>query len=129
MKAKNVRLVLLVLTAVLGFDAVQLAIGITPIAASFVIVAPVAGHMVNRIGSDRLAAGGYVVAASGALWMALAAGPELDQVERLARVELEHVPDAIGKAERVRRLLGEAVSAQPLVLGTRGLEGAFVVGP
>ena len=64
------------LTAVLGFDAVELAIGITPIAASFVVVAPIAGHAVNRIGSDRLAAGGYVVAAGGALGMAFAAGQQ-----------------------------------------------------
>ena len=49
--------------------------------------------------------------------MALAAGAELDQVQRLARVELEHVPDAIGEAERIRRLVGEPFAAQPLVLG------------
>ena len=64
------------LTAVLGFDAVELAIGITPIAASFMVVAPIAGRAIGRVGSDRLAAGGYVIAAAGALWMALAAGAQ-----------------------------------------------------
>src|SRR5206468_3465706 len=48
--------------------------------------------------------------------MALAAGAKLDQVQRLARVELEHVSDAIGEAERVRRFLGEPLAAQALVL-------------
>ena len=59
--------------------------------------------------------------------MALAAGAKLDQVERLARVELEHVADAIGEAERVRRLLDEPLAAQPLVLGARRLERARVL--
>jgi len=49
--------------------------------------------------------------------MALAAGAQLDQVERLASVELKHVADAIGEAERIGRLLGETFAAQPLVLG------------
>ncbi len=64
------------LTAVLGFDAVQLAIGITPIAACFMVVAPLAGRVIHRVGSERLATGGYVVSAGGALWMALAAGSQ-----------------------------------------------------
>src|SRR4051812_27759334 len=59
--------------------------------------------------------------------MALAAGAELDQVQRLARVELEHVPDAISEAERIRRLVGEAFAAQPLVLGAGRLERAGVL--
>ena len=59
--------------------------------------------------------------------MALAARAELDQVQRLARIELEHVADAIGEAERIRRLLGEAFAAQPLVLGARDLERALVL--
>ena len=49
--------------------------------------------------------------------MALAAGAELDQVQRLARVELEDVPDAIGEAERIGRLVGETFAVQPLVFG------------
>jgi EmrB/QacA subfamily drug resistance transporter len=61
------------LTAVLGFSAVQLALAITPIAGSFMLVAPIAGRWIGRVGSERLAAAGFVVAAAGALWMALTA--------------------------------------------------------
>jgi MFS family permease len=50
---------------------VQLAIGITPIAASFMLVAPIAGRWIGRVGSERLAAAGLLVAAAGAVWMAL----------------------------------------------------------
>ena len=59
--------------------------------------------------------------------MALVAGAELDQVQRLARVELEHVADPVGEAERIRRLLGEPLAAQPLVLGAGHLERALVL--
>ena len=45
------------LTAVLGFSAVKLALGITPVAASFMIVAPIAGRWIGRVGSERLATG------------------------------------------------------------------------
>ena len=61
------------LTAVLGFDPVQLAIAITPIAASFMLVAPLAGRSIHRVGSDRLAVAGLLLSAAGALWMAMAA--------------------------------------------------------
>ena len=64
------------LTAVLGFSAVQLAIGITPIAACFMLVAPLAGRSIARIGSERLATAGFVVSAGGALWMSVAAGAQ-----------------------------------------------------
>lgn len=64
------------LTAVLGFAPVQLAIGITPIAASFMLVAPLAGRAIAPVGSERLATIGFVVSASGALWMAVAAGAQ-----------------------------------------------------
>lgn len=64
------------LTAVLGFSAVGLAIGITPIAACFVVVAPLAGRAISRVGSDRLATAGFVVSAAGAVWMALTAGAQ-----------------------------------------------------
>lgn len=64
------------LTAVLGFDPVQLAIGITPIAASFMIVAPLGGRAIASVGSERLATAGFVVSAAGAFWMALAAGAQ-----------------------------------------------------
>jgi hypothetical protein len=36
-------------------------------------------------------------------------------VQRLARVELEDVPDAEREAQRIRCLLDETVGAQPLV--------------
>jgi EmrB/QacA subfamily drug resistance transporter len=64
------------LTAVLGFGAVELAIGITPIAASFMVVAPLAGRAIARVGSDRLATAGFLVSTAGAVWMALAAGEQ-----------------------------------------------------
>jgi EmrB/QacA subfamily drug resistance transporter len=61
------------LTAVTGFSPVQLAIAITPIAGSFVLVAPLAGRAMMRVGSERLATAGFLVAAAGALWTGLAA--------------------------------------------------------
>ena len=64
------------LTAVLGFEPVQLAIGITPIAASFMLVAPLAGRAIAPVGSDRLATFGFAVSACGAVGMALAAGAQ-----------------------------------------------------
>ena len=54
--------------------------------------------------------------------VALAARAQLDQVHRLAGVEVEHVADPVGEAERVGRLLGEAGVGEPLVLGPRDLE-------
>ncbi len=64
------------LTAVLGFTAVQLAIGITPIAACFMLVAPLAGRSIARFGSERLATAGFVVSAAGAVAMAATAGAQ-----------------------------------------------------
>lgn len=61
------------LTAVLGLEPVALALCLTPIAASFVIVAPLAGRSILRLGSERVATAGFLVAAAGALWTALAA--------------------------------------------------------
>ena len=61
------------LTAVLGFGPVLLALAITPIAGSFMVVAPLAGRSIHRVGSDRLATAGFMVSAAGATWMALAA--------------------------------------------------------
>jgi hypothetical protein len=57
--------------------------------------------------------------------MPFPAGPELHQVQRLARVELEDVPDAKGEAESVRRLVGKAGVAQALVFRARDVERAF----
>lgn len=61
------------LTAVTGFSPVELALAITPIAASFVLVAPLAGRAMLRLGSERLATAGFLVAAAGAAWTGLAA--------------------------------------------------------
>ncbi len=61
------------LTAVMGFGAVALGLAITPVAASFVLVAPLAGRSMGRAGSDRLATAGFLVSAAGAAGMALAA--------------------------------------------------------
>lgn len=60
-------------TALFGFGPVALALATTPIAASYVIVAPAAGRAMARVGSNRLAATGFALAAGGALWMAAAA--------------------------------------------------------
>jgi EmrB/QacA subfamily drug resistance transporter len=61
------------LTAVTGFSPVELALAITPIAGSFVLVAPLAGRSMLRAGSERLATAGFLVAAGGAVWAGLAA--------------------------------------------------------
>lgn len=63
-------------TAVLGFDAVHLGLAITPIAAAFVVIAPLAGRFMGRIGSDRMATIGFSIAGVGALWIALSAPVE-----------------------------------------------------
>jgi Na+/melibiose symporter-like transporter len=64
------------MTAVLGFEPFQLALGITPIAASFMLVAPLAGRAIAPVGSDRIATIGFAISACGAVWMALAAGSQ-----------------------------------------------------
>ena len=43
--------------------------------------------------------------------VALAAGAQLDEVHRLARVEVEHVADPVAEAERVWRRGGEPGAA------------------
>lgn len=63
-------------TAVLGFSPVQLGLAITPVAASFMLVAPLAGRTMLRVGSDRMATAGFVIATTGALWIALLAPAE-----------------------------------------------------
>src|SRR5215216_4564689 len=52
----------------------------------------------------------------------LAAGAQLDQVHRLAGVEVEHVADPVAQAERVRRRGGEPRAGEPPVLGGRALQ-------
>ena len=64
------------LTAVLGFRPVLLALAITPIAGSFMVVAPLAGRSIGRAGSDRLATAGFLVSALGAAWMSATATAE-----------------------------------------------------
>ena len=59
--------------------------------------------------------------------VALAAGAQLDELHRLARVEVEHVADAVAEAQRVGRLALAALAGQPLVLGARDVERAAVV--
>ena len=61
------------LTAVLGFGPVRLAFAIAPIAACFMVVSPYAGRVMLRVGSERLAVAGLLVAACGSLWAAVAA--------------------------------------------------------
>ena len=54
--------------------------------------------------------------------VALAARAQLDQVHRLAGVEVERVADPVGEAERVGRVLAQAGVAQALVLAARHLQ-------
>lgn len=61
-------------TGLFGFGAVQLGLAITPIAASFVVVAPLAGRLMRRTGAPRMACAGFLVSAAGAAAMALTAG-------------------------------------------------------
>lgn len=61
------------LAAVLGYDAIRLGIAITPVALSFVLVAPLAGRHVWRLGAARMATVGFAVATLGTVGMALAA--------------------------------------------------------
>lgn len=63
-------------TAVLGFSPVQLGLAITPVAGSFMLVSPFAGRHMLRLGSERMATTGFVIATAGALWMALSASAE-----------------------------------------------------
>ncbi len=62
-------------TAIRGFGPVALAMAITPIAGSFMLISPISGRLVSRgvVGSSRLATLGFGVSALGAVWMALAA--------------------------------------------------------
>ena len=55
--------------------------------------------------------------------MALAAGAQLDQVHRLARVQVEDVADAEGEAERVGGELLEPGGGEPLVLVAGDFQG------
>src|SRR5229473_1584511 len=59
--------------------------------------------------------------------MALAAGSQLDQVQRLTRVELEYVAETEREAERVRSLLDEPFAAKPPILDARDLERTLVL--
>ena len=63
-------------TAVFGYGPIALAFATMPIAGSYVVVAPIAGRVMNRVGSDRLAGSGFSLAAAGALWMALASSDQ-----------------------------------------------------
>lgn len=64
------------LTAALGFSPVALGLAISPVAACFVLVAPLAGRAMHRVGSSRLAVAGFVISAAGATGMSLAAGSQ-----------------------------------------------------
>ena len=49
--------------------------------------------------------------------VALAAGAQLAEVHRLARVEVEHVADPVAEAERVGRRLGQPGGLEAVELG------------
>lgn len=61
---------------VLGFGPIALGLAISPIALSFIVVAPIAGRAFARTGPARMATVGYVVSAVGVLGTALASGTE-----------------------------------------------------
>lgn len=61
------------LSGSLGFGALAMALATAPVALSYIVVSPLAGRWVNRVGFDRLAMGGYVTAGIGALWLGLTA--------------------------------------------------------
>ena len=63
-------------TVVLGYDEQRVGLAITPVAASFVIVAPLAGRMVHRLGPGRIAGAGFALSAIGVVGMALAVSTE-----------------------------------------------------
>jgi EmrB/QacA subfamily drug resistance transporter len=64
------------LARVLGFGPVELGLAISPIALSFMVVSPLAGRYVVRVGPARLATAGFAIAAAGAAAVAAAAAVE-----------------------------------------------------
>src|SRR6201992_3370589 len=61
--------------------------------------------------------------------VALAAGAQLDQVHRLARVQVEDVADPEGEAERVRGELVEPGRGESRVLAAGDLQRPFEFAP
>jgi MFS family permease len=61
------------LSETLGYEPIRLGLAITPIALSFVVVAPLAGRALTRVGAQRMGIVGFSVASAGTLAMALAA--------------------------------------------------------
>src|SRR4051812_25923376 len=59
--------------------------------------------------------------------MPLAPGAQLDELHRLARVEVEHVAQAVAEAQGVRRLALAPLAGEPLPRRARRLERAAVV--
>lgn len=66
-----------VFTSGLGFGPIELGLAITPIALSFVIVAPLAGRLMRYTGAARMATAGFLLSALGVGAMALVA-PQQD---------------------------------------------------
>src|SRR3954468_19770610 len=60
--------------------------------------------------------------------MTLAPGAQLDQMHRLARVQVEQVADPVPKAECVGRRVTKPGVRQAVVLRARDLQGPFVLG-
>ncbi len=71
-----------VFSASLGFGPIALGLAITPIALSFVVVAPIAGRLMRRTGAARMAFAGFLLSALGVGGMALVA-PEQDYLALL----------------------------------------------
>ena len=64
------------MAAVLGYGPVRLAIGILPVALTYMVVSPLAGRGVNAVGADRVAMTGYAVAALGTVSLVIGAAAE-----------------------------------------------------
>src|SRR5687768_5720913 len=54
--------------------------------------------------------------------MPLASRAKLDQVDRLTRIEVEHVTQPVCERHGIRRIVDKSLTAQPLPLATADLE-------
>jgi EmrB/QacA subfamily drug resistance transporter len=68
----------------LGYGPLGAGLRLLPYTAMFMIVAPVAGAMADRIGERPLLAGGLTLQAAGMAWLALIAEPDLAYTQLLA---------------------------------------------
>ena len=99
------------LTRVLGFGPVSLGLAISPIALSFIVVSPLAGRAVGRVGPARLAGTGFAISTAGAIETALAAGSE-SYVAILPGIVMFGVGLALASSPITTSAISEAPRAQ-----------------